>query len=325
MAVMLFAVVAGRLAVPFAMAQVPTESLHLGLIEFSSPELRTLSQQALLDALRIQGYVQGRNLILERRYADGRPERVEVIAKELAAMRLNAIVSTCTLTTQTVSRATQTTPIVMARVADPVSSGLVSSLAHPGKNVTGLSAQFETVAPKMLEILLDALPHPAPVGVVFNSRNSIHEVFLREVAGAARTRGVSVLPIDMSLKVEVADAFDSLRRHGITSLLVLPDDPVLLHRRRLIAERAVRDRLPSIFGAREAVEDGGLISYGASVRGTYQRVAYYLDRIARGATPASLPVEQPTTFELVINLKTARALGLIIPPSLLLRADKVIE
>jgi putative ABC transport system substrate-binding protein len=150
-------------------------------------------------------------------------------------------------------------------------------------------------------------------------------VFLREVAGAARTRGVSVLPIDMSLKVEVADAFDSLRRHGITSLLVLPDDPVLLHRRRLIAERAVRDRLPSIFGAREAVEDGGLISYGASVRGTYQRVAYYLDRIARGATPASLPVEQPTTFELVINLKTARALGLIIPPSLLLRADKVIE
>jgi len=322
--VMFFAV-AGLLAVPLAEAQPPRESLRVGVIEFSSSALRESSQQALLEALRLQGYVEGKNLVLERRYAEGRPERVGEVAKELAAMRLDAIVSTCTPTTLSMSRATQTTPIVMARVADPVSSGLVSSFAHPGKNVTGLSSQFEDVAPKMLELLLETVPNATPVGVVLNPGNSIHKVFLGEVERAARARGVSILPVDMGLKVQVVDAFEIMKRQGVASLLVLPDDPVLLHRRRVIAEVALRNRLPSFFGAREAVEDGGLMSYGASMSETYRQVAYYVDRIAKGAKPANLPVQQPTTFELVINLKTTKALGIRVPQSVLLRVDRVIE
>lgn len=317
--------VAGLLAVPLAAAQPPSGSLRLGVIDFSSWDLRRSAQHSLLEALRLQGYVEGKNLVLERRYAEGRPERVEEIAKELAALRLDAIVSTCTPTTRTMSRATETTPIVMARVADPVSSGLVASLAHPGRNITGLSSQFEDVAPKMLELLLETVPKASPVGVVFSRGNAIHQVLLGDVERAARARDVGVLPIDMGLKVHVAESFETMKRLGIASLLVLPDDPVLLHRRRLIAELALRNRLPSFFGAREAVEDGGLIAYGANMGATYQQVAYYVDRIAKGVKPANLPVQQPTTFELVINLKTARALGVTIPRSILLRANHIIE
>jgi putative tryptophan/tyrosine transport system substrate-binding protein len=320
----LFAI-ACLLVLPLATAQSPSESLRLGVIEFSSLDLRRGPQQGLLEALRLQGYVEGENLVLERRYADGRPERVGEIAKELAAMRLDAIVTTCTPTSLTMSRATETTPIVMARVADPVSSNLVSSLAHPGKNVTGLSSQFENVAPKMLELLLETVPNVGLIGVVFNPGNAIHKILMGEVERAARARGVSVRPVDMGLKVQVADAFEAMKRQGVASLLVLPDDPVLLHRRRLIAELALRDRLPSFFGVREAVEDGGLISYGANMSEIYRQVAYYVDRIAGGAKPANLPVQQPNTFELVINLKTSKALGITIPQSILLRADRVLE
>jgi putative ABC transport system substrate-binding protein len=320
----MFFVAASLCAGPVAAAEPPRDSVRLGIIEFSSPELRRNSEQALLAALRAYGYVEGKNLILERRYAEGRPERVGEIAKELAASRLDAVVSTCTPTTLTMSRMTQTTPIVMARVADPVGSGLVSSLARPSKNITGLSSQFEGVAPKMLELLLDTAPRAGPVGIVFNPANSIHTVLLGEIESPARLRGVRVVAIDMGLKAQVDDAFDAMKRQGVGSLLVLPDDPVLLHRRRAIADLALRNRLPSVFGAREAVEDGGLMSYGASMTATYQKLADYVDRIVRGAKPADLPVQQPTTFELVINVKTAKALGITIPQSVLLRAEQLV-
>ena len=316
---------ASLLATPSVAAQTLMKPLRLGLIEFSSAELRKSSEQSLLEGLRLRGYVEGKNLILERRYADGQPERVPEIAKELAAMKLDAIVTTCTPTTLNMSRATGTIPIVMARVSDPVSSGLVSSLARPGKNVTGLSSQFEDVAPKMLELLLDTVSNAASIGVVFNPNNLTHKIFLREIEAGARARNVRTLPVDMGLNVQMKKAFDAMTQQSVASLLVLPDDPVLLHRRQPIAELALRNRLPSFFGVREAVEDGGLMSYGASMSAAYQHVAYYVDRIAKGTRPADLPVQQPTTFELVINLKTAKALGITIPQSILLRADRVIK
>jgi len=308
-----------------SLAQTQSKPLRVGIISFGDSELGGHLRQTLLEALRERGYVEGRNLQLVRGYAAGRPERVSEIANEFANQKLDMVVTTCTPTTRVMHKATQTIPLVMVAVSDPVGQGLIASYPRPGGNVTGVASQFEDVAPKMLQLLVEAAPKASPVAVAFNPRNPVHTRFLKEIEAAAQPLGVRVSPLEIGREADVAAKLDGTAPHGFASILVLPDDPLLSHLRRRFVEVAAKRRLPSFFGISEAVEDGGLMSYGQTLRQAYSRAAYFVDRIAKGAEPADLPVEQPTRFELVVNRKTARALGLMIPQSVLLRADRVIE
>lgn len=307
------------------LAQTEKKPLRIGLIALGTAEMRGPWEQSLIEGLRQRGYVEGRNLVLERRHADGRTERMPQIADELAALKLDVIVTTCTPSTRLMHKATRTTPLVMAAVSDPVGQGLIASYRRPGGNITGLASQFEEVAAKMLELLQAAVPKASPVAVFFKSTNPVHKSFLREMETAAGRLKIRLLPVEITLRTDIRAAFDGMARQGVASVLVLPDDPSLTHLRRRIIEMTVKHRLPSFFGVREAVEDGGLMSYGESMSQSYFRAASYVDKIVKGANPAELPVERPTRFELVISQKTAKALGLTIPQSLLLRADRVIE
>lgn len=310
---------------PLGHASGQGRTLRVGLIGFSSEELRESYEQSLIEGLRERGYVEGKNLTLVRRYANGRPSRVPQIANELANLNLDAVVTTCTPTTAAMHRATQTTPLVMAAVSDPVGEGLIKSYARPGGNITGLATEFEDVVGKMLQLLLEAVPSASPVAVLFDAENPVHREFLKELESAAGRLGVHLLPMAIGVHTNLRSAFDTLAQRGAVSVLVLPDDTLVDHRRRPIIAAAARHHMPSFFGYREAIEDGGLMSYGESLRRIYRRAAYYLDKIAKGIKPAQLPVEQPIVFELVINLKTAKTLDLTIPSSLLARADQVIE
>ena len=306
-------------------AQTPKQSLHIGLIAYGEGAMGPHLYRSLIEGLRKQGYIEGRNLIVERRYADAHFERVAIIAKELAGLKLDAILTTCTPTTRAMRAVSQGTPIVMAAVSDPVGQGLISSYAHPGGNITGTASQFEDLMAKMLGQFREAVPQVASMAVIHNPRNLVHKSFLADIGAAARQTGVTLTPFTISRPDEVAPAFDGIRRGGMGAVLVLPDDPVLFNMRRLIVEQLTAHRLPSYFGIREAVEEGGFMSYGESLRHSYFRSAYYLDQIAKGVKPEALPVEQPTKFELVINLKTAKALGLTVPNTLLAAADELIE
>ena len=313
-------------AVPIvSMAQSSKQSMHIGLIAYGEGAMGPHLYRSLIEGLRKQGYIEGRNLIVERRYADAHFERVAVIAKELADLKLDAILTTCTPTTRAMRAVSQGTPIVMAAVSDPVGQGLISSYSHPGGNITGTASQFEDLMAKMLGQFREAVPHVASMAVIHNPRNPVHKRFLSDIEAAAQPISVTLTPFTVSRPDDVVPAFDGIRRGAMGAVLVLPDDPVLFNMRRLIVEQLTAHRLPSFFGIREAVEEGGFMSYGESLRHSYFRSAYYLDQIVKGVKPETLPVEQPTKFELVINLKTAKALGLTVPDTLLARADEVIE
>ena len=306
-------------------AQTSKQSLHIGLIAYGEGAMGPHLYRSLIEGLRKQGYIEGRNLVVERRYADAHFERVAVIAKELAELKLDAILTTCTPTTRAMRAVSQGTPLVMAAVSDPVGQGLISSFSHPGGNITGTASQFEDLMAKMLGQFREAVPQVASMAIIHNPKNPVHKSFLANIEAAARSTSVTLAPFAISRPDDVAPAFDGIRSGGMGAVLVLPDDPVLFNMRRLIVEQLTAQRLPSYFGIREAVEDGGFMSYGESLRHSYFRTAYYLDQIAKGVKPEALPVEQPTKFELVINLKTAKALGLTVPNTLLAAADEVIE
>jgi len=308
-----------------AAAQNAAPTLRVGLIGFNSAELRQGYEQSLVEGLRERGYVEGKNLELVRRYADGQPARVRQIASELTSLKLDAIVTTCTPTTTVMEKATQSTPLVMAAVSDPVGAGLIQSYARPGGNITGLATQFEDIVGKMLELFVEAVPQASPVAALYNVKNPVHQEFLKELGAAAPSLKLRLLPVAIGLESNIDAVFDALAKQGAASVLALPDDTLIAHFRRPIIHAAGKHRMASFFGYREAVEDGALMSYGESRQRTYYRVAYYLDRIAKGAKPGELPVEQPTRFELAVNLTTAKALGLTIPRSILLRADRVVQ
>ena len=284
-------------------------------------------EQALLQGLREQGYVEGKNLVLERRYADGRVERTPEFARELAAMKLDAVVTTCTPTTRAAQQALGSTPIVMAAVADPVGQHLIASLARPGANTTGLSSQAEDIMPKMLELFASVLPRPTTVAVLIDAMSDVHPRMWQALVPVAQALNIKLLKMEVGRPIDVAlsAAFDSALREKASAIFVLPDEPQFLTRRAEIVAFAAKHRLPAFYGAREAVDEGGLMSYGENLRTAYYNAASYIKKVAHGAPPSDLPVSQPTKFELVINLKTAKALGLTIPQSLLRRADEVIE
>jgi putative tryptophan/tyrosine transport system substrate-binding protein len=308
-----------------SIAQPQKRPVRVGLIAFSRSELRTDLERSLIEGLRKRGYVEGYNLDFERHYADGNPDRVREIAAELAESKLDAIVTTCTPTTLVMKSATNSTPLVMASVSDPVGQKLIASYSRPGGNITGTASQFEELAPKMLELFHEAIPDVTAMAVIVNPTNPVHTIFLKEIDTAAASLKIEMTATPIARADELLPAMDNIHRANIRAVIVLPDDSFLFDLRPSIVQQVSLSHLPSFFGLREAVEEGGLMSYGEDLRLSYSRVAYYLDRIVKGQKPTDLPVEQPRKFELVVNRKTAKALGINLPASLLVQADEVIE
>ena len=318
------------LAAPLAAeAQQAGKVARIGYLVTGS--LESSEMRARLDAfrqgLRERGYVEGQNILIEYRLADGKIERLPSLATELARLKVDLIVAVATPAARAAQQATTTIPVVAVAMGDPVRDGLVASLARPGGNITGSTFLGPELVPKRLELLKEALPKVSRVAALwhpgaFGERTS--QDMLKGTEAAVRTLGVHLQLVDVRRPDELDRAFSTMTRERSDALIVFPSSMLFSERRRIVALVA-KSRLPSMFNNRESVELGGLISYGTNLTDLNRRAATYVDKILKGAKPADLPVEQPTTFELVINLKTAKALGLTIPPSLLLRADEVIQ
>jgi len=276
------------------------------------------------DALRKLGWIEGKNVFFEHRYAENRLERLPEFAAELVHRNVDVIVTFGTLAPLAAKRATTTIPIVMTAAGDPVGSGLVLSLARPGGNVTGMSLMTPDLGGKRLELLKEVLPRLAQVAVLWNAANPYPALVFKETQAAGRILGIEVQSLEVRGPDDFDGAFETARRKRPDALITV-EDPLTSSHRKLIADFAAGHRLPALHGLREYVAAGGLMSYGAHLADLHRRAAGYVDKILKGAKPAELPVQQPTKFEFVINLKAAKALGLEIPPTLLARADEVIE
>ena len=302
----------------------------------SLPRIGSLSTGSLSDprvarflevfrqGLRAQGYVEGQNIAIEFRWAEGQYDRLPGLAAELVRLKVNVILAGGPPAIQAAKQATDTIPIVMATVADAVAAGFVASLARPGGNVTGVSLMHSELVGKQLELLKEVLPKVSRVALLGNPANPNYASLLRHAQDAARALGVRLQPLEARNPSEIDSAFTAITTERAGAVIVLPDTVLLDHRAR-IADHAVRRRLPTVFGVSEFAEAGGLLAYGPSLSEGFRRAAIYVGKILKGAKAADLPVEQPTTFELVINLKAAKALGLTIPQAVLQRADRVIQ
>jgi len=279
---------------------------------------------ALFDALAELGWIEGRNLVVERRYAENQPERLPELAAELVRLNVDVIVATGTLGPLAAKQATSTIPIVMIASGDPLESGLVASLARPGGNVTGMSLMAPDLGGKRLELLKELLPQLGRVAVLWNAANPYAAIVFKETQAAGRTLGIEIQSLEVRGPDDFDGAFEAARKQRPDALITV-EDPLTFAYQTRITHFATADQLPSLHGLREDVMAGGLMSYGANLADLFRRAAGYVDKILKGAKPADLPVQQPTKFELVINLKTAKALGLDVPPTLLARADEVIE
>ena len=274
--------------------------------------------------MRELGYVEGKNIVIEWRWAEGKFDRLPDLAAELARLDVDVIVAGGSTSTGAAKKATTTIPIVMAQTNDPVGSGMIASLAHPGGNMTGLSTLVPELSGKRLELLKEVLPKLSRVTVFGDSTAPGNAQSLKETEPAAKALKISLQYFDVLAPKSIESAFREASKERASAVLVFVA-PVLISRRKEIAELAVKYRLPAMYGQPEYVESGGLMSYGVSVVDLYRRAAVYVDKILKGAKPADLPVEQPTKFELVINLKAAKQIGLTIPPNVLARADRVIK
>ncbi len=307
-------------------AQPPAKVPRIGFLSPSSPsDPRSQRRlEAFRRGLRELGYVERQNIDIEYRWAEAKYDRLPDLAAELVRLRVDIIVAAAVPAIQAAKEATRTIPIVMAIVIDPVATGLVASLARPGGNITGLSIMAPELVGKQLELLKEVVPKVSRVAVLWNPTNAGSPPQLREAEVAARALGVRLQPLEARDPTEIDSAFAAMAKERAGALIVLVDSTLGDHRAR-IAALATRSRLPSMYGITEHAEAGGLMAYGPSLRDSFRRAATYVDKILKGAKPADLPVEQPTKFELVINLKTAKALGLTIPQSILIRADHVIQ
>jgi len=322
----LIAALGGAAAWPLsARAQEGGRTYTIGIFSAGSEhaEIPALNA-ALFEALRELGWVEGKNVTFEHRYAENRLERLPELAADLVRRKVDVIAAAGTLAPLAAQRATTTIPIVMTAAGDPLGSGLVASLARPGGNVTGMSLMAPDLGAKRLELLREVLPRLSRVAVLWNADNPYSVLVFKETQAGGRTLGIEV----RSLEVRGPDDFDSAfeAARGLRpDALITVEDPLTGDHRTRMAEFTSRQQLPSLHGIREFVAAGGLISYGSSIADLFRRAAYYVDKILRGAKPADLPVQQPTKFEMVINLKTAKALGLELPASVLARADELIE
>jgi putative ABC transport system substrate-binding protein len=289
----------------------------------SDPQRQRLLE-AFRQGLRELGYVEGQNIAIESRWAEGKHDRLPALAADLVRSKVDVIVAQSGAATQAAQQATRTIPIVMSLSNDPVGSGLVASLARPGGNVTGLTIMVPDLAGKQFQLLKEVVPKLSRVALLTNPANPASARFLREAEAAARALGVRLQTLETRNPQEIDSAFAAMTRERAGALLILPDQ-IFVSQRRQIAELATKRRLPSVYGVGEYAEAGGLMAYGANHIDLVRRAATYVDKILKGAKPADLPVAQPTKFELVINLRTAKAIGLTIPPSLLQRADQIID
>jgi putative tryptophan/tyrosine transport system substrate-binding protein len=292
----------------------------LGLAPASASASRL---EALRSGLRDLGYVEGKNIVLEFRWADSTAQ-LAGLAAELVRMNVDVIFAQSSTMVEAGRQATKTIPIVFAIHADPVGLGHVASLARPGGNITGLSMLLTDLVVKELEILKEALPHATRIGVLWNPTTPSHPLVLKAVEAAGEKLGVLLHMAPARTVADIGEAFSSMRQERLDGFLLL-GSPLFSAQRATLGELALKQRLPGMFSLKEDVEAGGLISYSADTLDLFRRSAFYIDRILKGEKPADLPVQQPTRFQLVINLKTAKALGLEVPPTLLTRADEVIE
>jgi putative tryptophan/tyrosine transport system substrate-binding protein len=314
--------VVASLAVPLpAMAQPAGKVFQVGVLSNAvDPAAWRVSYKPFIEAMRDLNYVEGRNLVIRPAFADGRAERLAALAADLVRAKVDVIVASASLEVTAARQATGSIPIVMWLVPDPVGSGLVGSLAHPGGNVTGLTSLVPGLTHKYVELLRDALPLAQRFAIVGGWPADA----LRQVEAAARSLGLTLSAARVSGPNDFDAALAQRKKAGTAGIIVALDGVTFLHR-GLFVRQALKHRLPGIYWAPEYVEEGGLMTYSANTDDLRRRAARYVDKILKGAAPADLPIEQPTTFQLLINLKTARALGLTIPQSLLVRADRVIE
>ena len=328
------ALIALNLLVPMTMRAAPLaaeaqQTVTVARIGYLAPNLAASRHlpEALRQGLRELGYVEGRNVVIEYRDAEGKFERLPALAADLVALKVDVIVPGGTPAALAAQQATGTIPIVFAGPADPVTSGLVSSLARPGGNITGLSSFAPELVGKRLEQLKQAVPGVRQIVALWQPGGlgaRTDQAVLKEAEAAARALGLRLQFVEARHPSNFDEAFSEIARARAGALIVLPGSMFLQERRRLIG-LAAKNRLPAVYPWSEAVASGGLMSYGPNTADLFLRAATYVDKILKGAKPSDLPVEQPTKFELVINLKTAKMLGLMIPPSLIARADQVIE
>jgi putative ABC transport system substrate-binding protein len=308
---------------PAAEAQQPGKIPQIGVLSGGSSSTNSTRIQAFRHGLQESAWVEGQNIIIESRYAEGKLERLPVLAAELVASRVHVIVAQAPAAVRAAKNATSTIPIVMAHGGDPVAQGFVASLARPGSNVTGLSNFSAELSGKRLELLKEAFPKVSRVAVIWNPEAPGPVLTFKELEIAAKTLKVQLESLQVRGPNDFEGAFQAAKERA-GSLVVIQDVVTVTHLKRIV-DLAAKKHLPAIYMEAEFAEAGGLMSYGPSQPEMFRRAAYYVDKILKGAKPADLPVEQPTKFELVINLKTAKQIGLTIPPNVLARADKVIR
>jgi putative tryptophan/tyrosine transport system substrate-binding protein len=319
----------GLLVAPLAAkAQSPAQVPRIGWLSLGapSPTPNPYLRDALRQGLRELGWVEGQNITIESRYAEGQPDRLPDLAAELVRLKVDVILAGNPLAARAAKDATRELPIVIVGSGDAVGFGFVASLARPGGNITGLSEQYSDLGPKWLELLKEVVPQVSRVGALTMSTLwPVQSEPWQALQQAAKTMSVALSRVEVRDPNAFESAFAGMTQEHVQALLMLPHPLVLQHRTRLVALAAER-HLPTLWGPfREFVDAGGLMAYGPSLRAQFRRAAYFVDKILKGAKPADLPVEQPTTFELVINLKTAEALGLTIPPSVLFQATEVVR
>ena len=301
-----------------------SKAARVGVLASSTEDNFGPNVKTFREALAVAGWVEGRNLALHVRYAGEQYGRLPELATELVRLEVDVLVTLGTPATLAAQRATTAIPIVMESLADVVSTGLVPNLARPGGNLTGVSGFAPELSGKRLELIREMLPRAERIAVLANRANPVTAPVLRATESAAQKMRMKLRVLDVRRPAELAPAFETMQRERADALILVAD-PLLFAERLTIVQLADRHRVPAVYETRRFAENGGLLSYGPLEQQRFQRLALYVDRILRGARPGDLPIERPTTFELIINLKTAKALGLTIPPSLLARADQVIE
>lgn len=306
-------------------AQQPANVFRIGILGTYPPTTPEFAHlwEAFVQGLRDLGYIEGQNLVIERRFMEGKAERLPELAAELVRLNVRVIVAGGQPPPVAAKRATATIPIVMTNFSDPVGLGLVTNLARPGGNITGLALLTVELVTKQLQLLTQAVPNVSRVALLTNPSNPGAALQRRDAETAAQALGLQLQVLEAQQLDELTAAFDAMISQRAGAVL-LPGDSVLYFHRKQIADLAIKNRLPALFAPREFAEAGGLMAYGANIADLYRRAATYVDRILKGANPGDLSIEQPTKFELVINVKTAKALGITIPPSLLQRADELI-
>lgn len=318
------AALGGLLLLPPARGQQKSKLWRIGLLAVVSREALSPRTTAFLHGMRDAGYTEGKNFVLEGRFADGKSDRLIGLARDLAQIKVDLIVVLGVDAARAAQRATRSIPIVMAAAADPLGAGLIASLARPGGNITGLSLISSDLGPKHLELLRAVSPKLDRVAVLLNPNNSSHRALLRNLLTAAQKTGVTIVPAEAGAAEDLEQAFATMTRERAKAVIV-SIDLLFFSQRHRIAQLAAQRRLLSIFGYREPVEVGGLISYGQDINQFLRHSAVIVDRVLKGTPPGDIPVEQPTLFELVVNLKTAKALDVTIPQQVLERADRIIQ